>query len=67
MYNGIKILLDKNDKLGVKEREVIEHSIKKAIDSFERLVNKQVKNFFGLDDNHSEYGIDNTNSLECFE
>ena len=66
MYNGIKILLDKNDKLGVKEREVIEHSIKKAIDSFERLVNKQVKNFFGLDDNHSEYGIDNTNSLELY-
>ena len=66
MYNGIKELLDKSNKIKIREREVIESSIKKAIDSFEILVKKQVRDFFGLDTKYSEYGIDKVNDLTLY-
>ena len=66
MYNGFKVLLDKSNKFKIRERKVIESSVKKAIDSFEMLIKKQVRDFFGLDTKYAKYGIEKISDLELY-
>ena len=71
LYNQFKEFIDKppkenKNKLTIREKEVIQHSLKSAIDSLEKLINIRVKEFFGLDDKYSEYGIDKISDISLY-